>query len=208
MKVYVINGPKAIGKTDFSVNLAEYLQQNNKVLLLQGKRATTSNIEDYFQKDGMITYDLADYFTGLAPLERVLVHENDNLDFIISPLLEDKYEINGEDINNLLNNISYDFVVIDGVDKNLIANKTSIDIIGENDLALVNDSDAFFINKVSDDFDIRNHKDTIDAKSSKYLGTVKNGEYFKNVIENLIAGNEVEIPKLGFFEKLKASFRK
>ncbi|WP_394022798.1 hypothetical protein ACF3NF_06880 [Anaerococcus martiniensis] len=208
MKVYVINGPKAIGKTDFSVNLAEYLQQNNKVLLLQGKRATTSNIEDYFQKDGMITYDLADYFTGLAPLERVLVHENDNLDFIISPLLEDKYQINGEDINNLLNNISYDFVVIDGVDKNLIANKTSIDIIGENDLALVNDSDAFFINKVSDDFDIRNHKDTIDAKSSKYLGTVKNGEYFKNVIENLIAGNEVEIPKLGFFEKLKASFRK
>lgn len=208
MKVYVINGPKAIGKTDFSVNLAEYLQQNNKVLLLQGKRATTSNIEDYFQKDGMITYDLADYFTELAPLERVLVHENDNLDFIISPLLEDKYEINGEDINNLLNNISYDFVVIDGVDKNLIANKTSIDIIGENDLALVNDSDAFFINKVSDDFDIRNHKDTIDAKSSKYLGTVKNGEYFKNVIDNLIAGNEVEIPKLGFFEKLKASFRK
>ncbi len=208
MKVYVINGPKAIGKTDFSVNLAEYLQQNNKVLLLQGKRATTSNIEDYFQKDGMITYDLADYFTGLAPLERVLVHENDNLDFIISPLLEDKYQINGEDINNLLNNISYDFVVIDGVDKNLISNKTSVDIIGENDLALVNDSDAFFINKVSDDFDIRNHKDTIDAKSSKYLGTVKNGEYFKNVIENLIAGNEVEIPKLGFFEKLKASFRK
>ena len=208
MKVYVINGPKAIGKTDFSVNLAEYLQQNNKVLLLQGKRATTSNIEDYFQKDGMITYDLADYFTGLAPLERVLVHENDNLDFIISPLLEDKYQINGEDINNLLNNISYDYVVIDGVDKNLISNKTSIDIIGENDLGLVNDSDAFFINKVSDDFDIRNHKDTIDAKSSKYLGTVKNGEYFKNVIENLIAGNEVEIPKLGFFEKLKASFRK
>ena len=208
MKVYVINGPKAIGKTDFSVNLAEYLQQNNKVLLIQGKRATTSNIEDYFQKDGMITYDLADYFTGLAPLERVLVHENDNLDFIISPLLEDKYQINGEDINNLLNNISYDYVVIDGVDKNLISNKTSIDIIGENDLALVNDSDAFFINKVSDDFDIRNHKDTIDAKSSKYLGTVKNGEYFKNVIENLIAGNEVEIPKLGFFEKLKASFRK
>lgn len=208
MKVYVINGPKAIGKTDFSVNLAEYLQQNNKVLLIQGKRATTSNIEDYFQKDGMITYDLADYFTGLAPLERVLVHENDNLDFIISPLLEDKYQINGEDINNLLNNISYDYVVIDGVDKNLISNKTSVDIIGENDLGSVNDSDAFFINKVSDDFDIRNHKDTIDAKSSKYLGTVKNGEYFKNVIENLIAGNEVEIPKLGFFEKLKASFRK
>lgn len=208
MKVYLINGPKAIGKTDFSVNLAEYLQQNNKVLLLQGKRATTSNIEDYFQKDGMITYDLADYFTGLAPLERVLVHENDNLDFIISPLLEDKYQINGEDINNLLNNISYDYVVIDGVDKNLISIKTSVDIIGENDLALVNDSDAFFINKVSDDFDIRNYKDTIDSKSSKYLGTVKNGEYFKNVIENLIAGNEVEIPKLGFFEKLKASFRK
>ena len=102
MKVYVINGPKSIGKTDFSVNLAEFLQQNNKVLLLQAKRATTSNIEDYFQKDGMITYDLADYFTGLAPLDTVIVHENQNLDFIISPLLDDKYEITNVDFNKLL----------------------------------------------------------------------------------------------------------
>ena len=208
MKVYVINGPKAIGKTDFSVNLAEFLQQNNKVLLLQAKRATTSNIEDYFQKDGMVTYDLADYFTGLAPLETVLVHESQNLDFIISPLLEDKYDITGEDINNLLNSVNYDYVIIDGVDKNLVANKTSIDIIGENDLNLVNDSDAFFINKTSEDFDIREYKDTIDSKNSRYLGSVKTGEYFKNVIENLVADRAVEIPKLGFFEKLKASFRK
>lgn len=208
MKVYVINGPKAIGKTDFSVNLAEFLQQNNKVLLLQAKRATTSNIEDYFQKDGMVTYDLADYFIGLAPLETVLVHESQNLDFIISPLLEDKYDITGEDINNLLNSVNYDYVIIDGVDKNLVANKTSIDIIGENDLNLVNDSDAFFINKTSEDFDIREYKDTIDSKSSSYLGSVKTGEYFKNVIENLVADRAVEIPKLGFFEKLKASFRR
>lgn len=208
MKVYVINGPKAIGKTDFSVNLAEFLQQNNKVLLLQAKRATTSNIEDYFQKDGMVTYDLADYFTGLAPLETVLVHESQNLDFIISPLLEDKYDITGEDINNLLNSVNYDYVIIDGVDKNFVANKTSIDIIGENDLNLVNDSDAFFINKTSEDFDIREYKDTIDSKSSSYLGSVKTGEYFKNVIENLVTDRAVEIPKLGFFEKLKASFRK
>lgn len=208
MKVYVINGPKAIGKTDFSVNLAEFLQQNNKVLLLQAKRAITSNIEDYFQKDGMVTYDLADYFTGLAPLEIVLVHESQNLDFIISPLLEDKYDITAEDINNLLNSVNYDYVIIDGVDKNIVANKTSIDIIGENDLNLVNDSDAFFINKTSEDFDIREYKDTIDSKSSSYLGSVKAGEYFKNVIENLVTDRAVEIPKLGFFEKLKASFRK
>lgn len=208
MKIYVINGPKAIGKTDFSVNLAEFLQPNNKVLLLQGKRATTSNIEDYFQKDGMITYDLADYFSGLAPLETVIVHESENLDFIISPLLEDKYQITSEDINKFLSELNYDYVVIDGIDKNIINNKISVDIIGENDLNLVNDSDAFFINKASQDFDIRNYKDTVDSKNSKYLGYIKDGEYFKTVIENLVAGNEVEIPKLGFFEKLKASFKK
>lgn len=208
MKIYVINGPKSIGKTDFSVNLAEFLQQNNKVLLLQGKRATTSNIEDYFQKDGMITYDLADYFSGLAPLETVIVHESENLDFIISPLLEDKYQITSEDINKFLSELNYDYVVIDGIDKNIINNKISVDIIGENDLNLVNDSDAFFINKASQDFDIRNYKDTVDSKNSKYLGYVKEGEYFKTVIENLVAGNEVEIPKLRFFEKLKASFKK
>jgi len=208
MKVYVINGPKSIGKTDFSVNLAEFLQQNNKVLLLQAKRATTSNIEDYFQKDGMITYDLADYFTGLAPLDTIIVHENQNLDFIISPLLDDKYEITNVDFNKLLKEVDYDYVIIDGVDKNLLENKISVDIIGRDDLNLVNDSDAFFINKASEDFDIRKYKDTIDSKNSKYLGFVKNGEYFKNVIENLVDGREVDIPKLGFFEKLKASFRK
>ena len=161
MKVYVINGPRSIGKTDFSVNLAEFLQQNNKVLLLQAKRATTSNIEDYFQKDGMITYDLADYFTGLAPLDTVIVHENQNLDFIISPLLDDKYEITNVDFNKLLKEVDYDYVIIDGVDKNLLENKISVDIIGQDDLNLVNDSDTFFINKASEDFDIRNYKDCL-----------------------------------------------
>ena len=156
----------------------------------------------------MITYDLADYFTGLAPLDTVIVHENQNLDFIISPLLDDKYEITNVDFNKLLKEVDYEYVIIDGVDKNLLENKISVDIIGQDDLNLVNDSDAFFINKASEDFDIRNYKDTIDSKNSKYLGFVKNGEYFKNVIENLVDGREVDIPKLGFFEKLKASFRK
>ena len=156
----------------------------------------------------MITYDIADYFTELAPLSMVVINQYDNLDFIISPLLEDKYEIKSEDIKKLLSNVSYDYVILNGVDKNLLSDKYVIDIVGENDLSYVSDSDAFFINKASEDFDIRNYKDTIDSKNSKYLGYVKNGEYFKNVIENLVDGREVDIPKLGFFEKLKASFRK
>ena len=64
------------------------------------------------------------------------------------------------------------------------------------------------ITSLEEDYDIRNDKQVIDAKNAKFLGTVKTGQYFKDVIENLVLGNAVAIPKLGFFEKLKMSFRK
>ena len=208
MKAYVIKGENGIGKTDFSVNLAEYLQKNGKVLLLQAKRNANSNIEDFFQKDGMITYDLADYFSSLAGLDKIIVHETDNLDFIISPLLEDKYELNSEDLNKLLSEVSYDYVILDEVNPDFISEKTTVEIINQDQVNNTIAADAFFINKADEDYDIRNDKQVIDAKNAKFLGTVKTGQYFKDVIENLVLGNAVAIPKLGFFEKLKMSFRK
>ena len=208
MKAYVIKGENGIGKTDFSVNLAEYLQKNGKVLLLQAKRNANSNIEDFFQKDGMITYDLADYFSSLAGLDKIIVHETDNLDFIISPLLEDKYELNSEDLSKLLSEVSYDYVILDEVNPDFISEKTTVEIINQDQVNNTIAADAFFINKADEDYDIRNDKQVIDAKNAKFLGTVKTGQYFKDVIENLVLGNAVAIPKLGFFEKLKMSFRK
>ena len=208
MKAYVIKGENGIGKTDFSVNLAEYLQKNGKVLLLQAKRNANYNIEDFFQKDGMITYDLADYFSSLAGLDKIIVHETDNLDFIISPLLEDKYELNSEDLNKLLSEVSYDYVILDEVNPDFISEKTTVEIINQDQVNNTIAADAFFINKADEDYDIRNDKQVIDAKNAKFLGTVKTGQYFKDVIENLVLGNAVAIPKLGFFEKLKMSFRK
>ncbi len=208
MKVYVINGPEGIGKTDFSVNLAEYLQTNSKVLLLQGKRNARSNIEDYFQKDGMITYDVADYFQGLAPLSMALVKESANLDFMISPLLEDKYSYNNEDMNKLLSEVNYDYIVIDGASKNIVPNSTEVTIVSSDMLGNSIDSDAFFVNKVSDTFDIREHKSIVDSSKASFLGTVKEGEYFSDVIKNLVNENQVEVQKIGFFERLTSGFRK
>lgn len=208
MKAYVIKGENGIGKTDFAVNLAEYLQKNGKVLLVQAKRNANSNIEDFFQKDGMITYDLADYFSSLATLDKIIVHETDNLDFIISPLLEDKYDLTSEDLNKLLSKISYDYVILDEVNPDFLNEKTTVEIINQIQVNSTFTADTFFINKASDDYDIRNDKQAIDAKSARFLGTVKNGQYFKDVIENLINGNAVAIAKLGFFEKLKMSFKK
>lgn len=208
MKAYVIKGENGIGKTDFAVNLAEYLQKNGKVLLVQAKRNANSNIEDFFQKDGMITYDLADYFSSLATLDKIIVHETDNLDFIISPLLEDKYDLTSEDLNKLLSEVSYDYVILDEVNPDFLNEKTTVEIINQNQVNSTITADTFFINKASDDYDIRNDKQAIDGKTARFLGTVKNGQYFKDVIENLINGNAVAIAKLGFFEKLKMSFKK
>lgn len=207
MKTYIINGKKGIGKTDFSVNLAEYLQKSGKVLLLQTKRNPNSNIEDYFQKDGMITYDIGDYFSSLAPLEKVIVHENENLDFIISPLLEDKYIFRGEDVEKLLGEISYDYLVIDNLSKDLIKDKIIIEIIDTDSLNKEIEGDYFFINKASEDYDIRNDKNAIEAKNARFLGLVKNGQYFNEVIENLLEDKKIEIPKISFFEKIKMAFK-
>lgn len=208
MKVYVIKGENGIGKTDFAVNLAEYLQKNGKVLLIQAKRNANSNIEDFFQKDGMITYDLADYFSFLAGLDKIIVHETDNLDFIISPLLEDKYDLTSEDLNKLLSEVSYDYIILDEVNPDFLTEKTTVEIISQNQVNSTITADTFFINKADEDYDIRNDKQAIDGKSARFLGTVKNGQYFNEVIENLVNGNAVAIAKLGFFEKLKMSFRK
>lgn len=207
MKTYIINGKEGIGKTDFSVNLAEYLQKTGKVLLLQTKRNPNSNIEDYFQKDGMITYDIGDYFSSLAPLEKVIVHENENLDFIISPLLEDKYIFRGEDVEKLLGEISYDYLVIDNLSKDLIKDKIIIEIIDTDSLNKEIEGDYFFINKASEDYDIRNDKYAIEAKNKRFLGLVKNGQYFNDVIENLLEDKKIEIPKISFFEKIKMAFK-
>lgn len=207
MKTYIINGKEGIGKTDFSVNLAEYLQKSGKVLLLQTKRNPNSNIEDYFQKDGMITYDIGDYFSSLAPLEKVIVHENENLDFIISPLLEDKYIFRGEDVEKLLGEISYDYLVIDNLSKDLIKDKIIIEIIDTDSLNKEIEGDYFFINKASEDYDIRNDKNAIETKNARFLGLVKNGQYFNEVIENLLEDKKIEIPKISFFEKIKMAFK-
>lgn len=207
MKTYIINGKEGIGKTDFSVNLAEYLQKSGKVLLLQTKRNPNSNIEDYFQKDGMITYDIGDYFSSLAPLEKVIVHESENLDFIISPLLEDKYIFRGEDVEKLLGEISYDYLVIDNLSKDLIKDKIIIEIIDTDSLGKEIEGDYFFINKASEDYDIRNDKNAIEAKNARFLGLVKNGQYFNDVIENLLEDKKIEIPKISFFEKIKMAFK-
>ena len=207
MKTYIINGKEGIGKTDFSVNLAEYLQKTGKVLLLQTKRNPNSNIEDYFQKDGMITYDIGDYFSSLAPLEKVIVHENENLDFIISPLLEDKYIFRGEDVEKLLGEISYDYLVIDNLSSDLIKDKIIIEIIDTDSLDKEIEGDYFFINKASEDYDIRNDKNTIEAKNKRFLGLVKNGQYFNEVIENMLEDKKIEIPKISFFEKIKMAFK-
>lgn len=207
MKIYLINGENNIGKTDFAVNLSERLAQNEKVLLTSFFRDEKQNLEDFFGKDGMISYDIADYFLGFAGLDRVIVNENSNLGFIIPPLLEDKYDFKVEDVYTLIDILDSDIVIIDNLDLD-IKGAVKIDIISEKDIDKDLNSNYFFINKASQDFDIRNYKNKIDSKNSKFLGVVKENEFFKTVIDNLIADKEEEIPSLGFFEKLKMIFAK
>lgn len=207
MQVYLINGKNNIGKTDFAVNLAERLSENKRVLLTSFFRSEKSNIEDYFKKDGMVSYDISDYFLGLCDLERVMVKENANLSFIIAPLLEDKYEFRVDDVYRLIDEIDYDVIIIDNLDL-AIKDAVKIEIIDSKDLDKEIHADYYFINRVEDNFDPRPIKDKILGKSATYLGFTKENDYFKKIIDNLLKGEAENIESLGFFEKIKRIFKK
>ena len=207
MQIYLINGKNNIGKTDFAVNLAERLSQDKKVLLTSFFRDEKSNIEDYFKKDGMISYDISDYFLDICGLDRVIIKENANLSFIIAPLIEDKYEFRIDDVYKLIDEIDSDIIIIDNLDLTINGAK-KVEIIGKDDLDKDIHSDYYFINQVDESFDSRPLKDKILGKKATYLGYVKKNDYFKQVIDNLIEGKTETVEDLGFFEKLKRIFSK
>ena len=207
MQIYLINGKNSIGKTDFAVNLAERLSENKMVLLTSLFRSDQSNIEDYYKKDGMISYDISDYFLGLCSLDKVIVEENPNLKFIIPPLVEDKYDIRVQDVYNLIDEVDVDIIILDNLYL-AIKDAIKIEILDKDDLDKDIHADYYFINRCDEGFDPRTIKEKLLSKSATYLGFVKENDYFKDVIDNLMKGEAEPIGDLGFFEKVKRIFKK
>lgn len=207
MKVYLIDGREKIGKTEFTNLLAENLSKNKKTIIIGTNRSEDNNIEDYFKQDGMITYDICDYFLDYVDLKTIINVANDKLDFIISPFVKEKYDIKKEDIQKLLEKLDYDYVIFDGSNSNLLDDKTTIKIVGQEELENNIDADFFFINKAKSDFDQRIYKDQIINKNAKYLGFVNENGSYNNILDNLIEEREEKIENIGFFEKLKMKFK-
>lgn len=207
MKVYIINSQIDKDRVKFAVSLAERLKKTGKTLLISTKR-NESNIEDYYGKDGMITYDLADYLKGVNDFKEVRVKEDENLDFLIAPLLEDKKEIDKEDMDKILKEEGYKNLVIDSLDIKLVDEKKSVFIVEAGNFPETIAEDSFFINGTSPDTDIRLSKEKIESYGKNYLGNVNLGQGFDKQIDNFINDNYVIVPDLTFFEKLKMKFKK
>ena len=207
MKVYIINSQIDKDRVKFAVSLAERLKKTGKTLLISTKR-NESNIEDYYGKDGMITYDLADYLKGVNDFKEVRVREDENLDFLIAPLIEDKKEIDKEDMDKILKEEGYKNLVIDSLDLKLVDDKKSVFIVEAGNFPETIAEDSFFINGTSQDTDIRLSKEKIESYGKNYLGNVNLGQGFDKQIDNFINDNYVIVPDLTFFEKLKMKFKK
>lgn len=207
MKVYIINSQIDKDRVKFAVSLAERLKKTGKTLLISTKR-NESNIEDYYGKDGMITYDLADYLKGVNDFKEVRVREDENLDFLIAPLLEDKKEIDKEDMDKILKEEGYKNLVIDSLDIKLVDEKKSVFIVEADKFPETIAEDSFFINGTSPDTDIRLSKEKIESYGKNYLGNVNLGQGFDKQIDNFVNDNYVIVPDLSFFEKLKMKFKK
>ena len=207
MKVYIVNSQIDKDRVKFAVSLAERLKKTGKTLLISTKR-NESNIEDYYGKDGMITYDLADYLKGVNDFKEVRVREDENLDFLIAPLIEDKKEIDKEDMDKILKEEGYKNLVIDSLDLKLADDKKSVFIVEAGNFPETIAEDSFFINGTSPDTDIRLSKEKIESYGKNYLGNVNLGQGFDKEIDNFINDNYVIVPDLTFFEKLKMKFKK
>lgn len=207
MKVYIVNSQIDKDRVKFAVSLAERLKKTGKTLLISTKR-NESNIEDYYGKDGMITYDLADYLKGVNDFKEVRVREDENLDFLIAPLIEDKKEIDKEDMDKILKEEGYKNLIIDSLDLKLADDKKSVFIVEAGNFPETIAEDSFFINGTSPDTDIRLSKEKIESYGKNYLGNVNLGQGFDKQIDNFINDNYVIVPDLTFFEKLKMKFKK
>ena len=207
MKVYIINSQIDKDRVKFAVSLAERLKKTGKTLLISTKR-NESNIEDYYGKDGMITYDLADYLKGVYDFKEVRLREDENLDFLIAPLIEDKKEIDKEDMDKILKEEGYKNLVIDSLDLKLADDKKSVFIVEAGNFPETIAEDSFFLYGTSPDTDIRLSKEKIESYGKNYLGNVNLGQGFDKQIDNFINDNYVIVPDLTFFEKLKMKFKK
>lgn len=203
MNVFLINS-KNHNELKFIKELSNELSKDKSLLLLSFKRNKKENIEDLFDMAGMITYDICDYFLEIVGLDKIIRTYKENIDFAISPLVEYKYEIKKEDINKLFEKISnYDYLIIYGLDPNLLENKKEIKILNVDELDSDISSDYFYIENDDKYFDIREKREQIINKSSKFLGLKTKNNSYDAIISNLLEDKEESIGKIGFFEKLK-----
>lgn len=203
METFLIKSNKQ-NDLKFIEDFSKTLSKNKSVLLLSFTRNKGENIEDLFDMGGMITYDICDYFLGLIDLEKITLNPLENIYFVISPLINSKYQVKKEDISKLLDQIkSYDYVIIKGLDENLLDDKKEIQIINEDEIE--NDFKSTYFLVESDDkyFDIREYREKILEKPSKYLGLKKKDSTYEKIISNILEDKNEEIQKIGFFEKLK-----
>ena len=203
MEVFLINSNKE-RDLNFIKEFSKKLSENKSVLLLSFTRNKNENIEDLYDMGGMITYDICDYFLDLIDLDKIIVKACENIDFAIPPLLNSKYQIKKEDISKLLEKINtYDYLIINDLDGSLIDDKKEIQIISENQIEKEINADYFFINSYDKYFDIREYRDEILGKSSKFLGLKEDGSTYDRIISNILEDKSEDIQKIGFFEKLK-----
>lgn len=203
MEVFLINS-NIESELDFIKEFSKKLSENKSVLLLSFTRNKNENIEDLYDMGGMITYDICDYFLDLIDLDKIIVKACENIDFAIPPLLNSKYQIKKEDISKLLEKINtYDYLIINGLDGSLIDDKKEIQIISENQIEKEIKADYFFINSYDKYFDIREYRDEILGKFSKFLGLKEDGSTYDRIISNILEDKSEDIQKIGFFEKLK-----
>lgn len=203
METFLIKSNKQ-NDLKFIEDFSKTLSKNKSVLLLSFTRNKGENIEDLFDMGGMITYDICDYFLGLIDLEKITLNPLENIYFVISPLINSKYQVKKEDISKLLGQIkSYDYVIIKGLDENLLDDKKEIQIINEDEIEDDFKSTYFLVESDDKYFDIREYREKILAKPSKYLGLKKKDSTYEKIISNILEDKNEEIQKIGFFEKLK-----
>lgn len=201
--IYIINSDNDRARVKFVVTLAKDLAKASKTILISNKR-NDENIEDYFGMDGIIAYDIYDYFMGRIDLEDLIV-KTEEAHFIIGPLLDDKFSPSEEDFNKLVADLSYENIIIESLEPNYFKEKKSLRIV-EGDSMPADIKEEYFYILGDPDFDDRRMKEKIESYGKKYLGAYKAPGDTIELARSLVRGDAKTVAKIGFFEKLKMKF--
>ncbi len=149
MNVILVGSQKNdIGKTIISIRMALELAKSGKNVLMMDLSSGKIKISEYFSVNEVIIYDVVDVLNKTCTIDQGIIEINENLSLLPCPRVPDKIQrINKESFVSLLDDLDYDYLVIDA-DK---FSSSYIDFSKVSNVVSINNNDFSCVKEINSD---------------------------------------------------------